>query len=82
MSTKDQLVLRSSVEPTVMEVTSDQNVWIIPPQFGLWLPAHRAHQIRMPERVSMRTIYLRRGVALTARSCAVLHIGPLLRELR
>jgi AraC-like DNA-binding protein len=65
----------------IMEVTSDQNVWIIPPHFGLWVPARTMHQISMPERVSMRTIYLRRGVAVGAPSCAVLHVGPLLREL-
>jgi transcriptional regulator GlxA family with amidase domain len=40
------------------------------------------HRIRMPRAVSMRTLYLRRGLApkLPA-ACTVLHVTPLLREL-
>src|SRR4051812_28415842 len=47
----DQLVYASC---GVMEVASDESLWIIPPQFGLWIPAGVPHRIRMPERVSMR----------------------------
>jgi AraC-like DNA-binding protein len=66
----------------LMEVSSDQSVWLIPPHFALWIPAGTQHRIHMPGPVSMRTLYLRRG--LSARSepwCAVLHVTPLLREL-
>ncbi|MBV9875217.1 MAG: AraC family ligand binding domain-containing protein, partial [Verrucomicrobia bacterium] len=31
----------------VMEVSSDHNLWKIPPHFGLWIPARTPHQIRM-----------------------------------
>jgi len=65
----------------VMEVSSGQNLWMIPPYFGLWVPARTVHQIRMPETVSMRTIYLRRGLAGLPSACRVLHVRPLLREL-
>jgi len=66
----------------LMEVSSEQSVWLIPPQFALWIPAETRHRIDMPGPVSMRTLYLREG--LSARSeprCAVLHVSPLLREL-
>jgi AraC-like DNA-binding protein len=66
----------------VMQVTAGQSYWMIPPQFAIWIPAFTTHRIRMPRAVSMRTLYLRRG--LTARvpaGCAVLHVTPLLREL-
>jgi AraC-like DNA-binding protein/mannose-6-phosphate isomerase-like protein (cupin superfamily) len=66
----------------LMEVSSDQSVWLIPPHFALWIPAGTEHRIHMPGPVSMRTLYLRAG--LCARSeprCAVLHVTPLLREL-
>ena len=75
----DQLIYAVS---GLMEVSSDQSVWLIPPHFALWIPAHTCHRIHMPGPVSMRTLYLRSG--LTARldaDCAVLHVTPLLREL-
>jgi AraC-like DNA-binding protein len=64
-----------------MEVGSGQSVWTIPPHFALWIPARTPHRIRMPERVSMRTLYLRASLTDSRDSCAVLHVGPLLREL-
>lgn len=74
----DQLVYASS---GVMEVASGQNLWILPPHFGLWIPARVQHRIRMPEPVSMRTLYLRPGLCNRWRTCAVFHVVPLLREL-
>jgi AraC-like DNA-binding protein len=66
----------------VMEVSSGQSLWKIPPHFGLWIPARTPHQIRMSEAVSMRTLYLRptrtRRLPLL---CTVLHIGSFFREL-
>src|SRR5262249_31976629 len=74
----DQLIYASR---GVMQVTSDRRLWVIPPHFGLWIPARTAHQIRMPECVSMRTLYLRPFLADLGTTCSVLHIGPFLREL-
>jgi len=66
----------------VMEVFSGQSVWLIPPHFALWIPARTYHRIRMHGAVSMRTLYLRPGLASALREgCAVLHVTPLLREL-
>jgi AraC-like DNA-binding protein len=75
----DQLIYGIS---GLMEVSSDQSMWLIPPYFALWIPATTHHRIHMPGPVSMRTLFLRSG--LTARlepRCAVLHVTPLLREL-
>ena len=65
----------------VMEVSSGHSLWKIPPHFGLWIPARTAHQIKMPEAVSMRTLYLRPAHRRLLASCTVLHIGTFLREL-
>ena len=66
----------------VMEVHSGQSVWLIPPSFGLWVPAGTQHRLRMPAAVSMRTLYLRPGlVEREDLSCVVLSVSPLLREL-
>jgi len=66
----------------VMEVSAGQSFWLIPPQFAIWIPARTTHRIRMPGAVSMRSLYLRPGLApkLPA-TCGVLHVTPLLREL-
>ncbi len=66
----------------VMEVHAGRNMWLIPPQFALWIPARTFHRIRMPAAVSMRTLYFRPGlVSRPGPGCAVLSITPLLREL-
>ncbi len=66
----------------VMEVSVGRSVWLIPPHFALWIPARTTHSIRMPEAVSMRTLYLRRGLATgLPPGCTVFHVAPLLREL-
>jgi AraC-like DNA-binding protein/mannose-6-phosphate isomerase-like protein (cupin superfamily) len=66
----------------VMEIASGQGFWLIPPHFAIWIPAGTTHKIRMPGAVSMRTLYLRPGLAprLPA-GCTVLHVSPFLREL-
>ncbi|MGA3048191.1 MAG: helix-turn-helix transcriptional regulator [Terracidiphilus sp.] len=74
----DQLIYASR---GVMEVTSGQSVWTIPPHFGLWIPARTLHEVRMPERVSMRTLYLRPALTRLTTECTVIHVGLLLREL-
>ena len=45
----------------LMEVSSDESVWLIPPHFALWIPAQTCHRIHMPGPVSMRTLYLKAG---------------------
>lgn len=74
----DQLIYASR---GIMEVTSGQSVWTIPPHFGLWIPARTLHQIYMPEPVSMRTLYLRPSLTQQAAACTVIHVGSFLREL-
>lgn len=65
-----------------MRVSSGRSFWVIPPHFGLWMPARIPHGIHMPEPVSMRTLYLRPGlVTALPPASVVLHISPLLREL-
>jgi AraC-like DNA-binding protein len=73
----DQLIYATA---GVMEVAAEQSLWLIPPQFAVWIPADVRHSIRMPGAASMRTLYLRPGLA-RGKQCAVLHVTPLLREL-
>ena len=73
----DQLIYATS---GVMEVAAAGSLWLIPPQFAAWIPARTRHAIRMPVAVSMRTLYLKPGLA-RGKTCSVLHVAPLLREL-
>jgi AraC-like DNA-binding protein len=65
----------------VMHVTAGRRVWMIPPRFGLWIPARTVHHIDMPDRVSMRTLYLRPHLVDRWTTCSVLHVRPFLRQL-
>jgi AraC-like DNA-binding protein len=66
----------------IMEVSSGQSVWMIPPQFALWIPCGTFHRIRMTGEVCMRTLYFRpRAVLRASPLCSVLCVTPLLREL-
>jgi len=66
----------------VMEVSSGQSSWLIPPHFAIWIPERMPHRIRMRGAVSMRTLYLRKTIARRMpRRCSVLQVSPLLREL-
>lgn len=75
----DQLIFATR---GLMEVISAQSVWLVPPQFALWVPAKTRHRISMQGAVSMRTLYMRPKLKVRpASACAVLHVAPLLREL-
>jgi len=66
----------------VMELSAGPGIWLIPPHFGMWIPVRTFHSIKMPGAVSMRTLYMRRGLASRLpTTCTVFHITPLLREL-
>ena len=75
----DQLIYATQ---GVMEISADQSLWLTPPHLAVWIPAGTRHRIRMPGAVSMRTLYLRRGLLpRPPKVCTVLHISPLFREL-
>jgi AraC-like DNA-binding protein len=66
----------------VMEVSAGEGIWLIPPHFAVWIPARTIHSIEMRGAVSMRTLYLRHGLAdAMPETCTVCHVTPLLREL-
>jgi len=73
----DQLIYGVS---GIMQVTAANALWVVPPQFALWIPGNTVHAIRMPGAVSMRTLYLRRGLVAKI-GCGAMGVPPLLREL-
>lgn len=65
-----------------MRVSTDDGMWMVPPQRALWMPAGVRHSIVMLSDLTMRTLYLREDATSDMpRTCRVLPISPLLREL-
>jgi len=67
----------------LMEVSTETNLWLIPPQLGLWMPPGIEHGMRAHGAVSLRTFYVnldRDRRALPERP-QVVGISPFLREL-
>lgn len=76
---KDQLVYASR---GVMTVRTTRGTWTVPTHRAVWIAAAVPHSITMSGAVAMRTLYFRpRLVARLPRSCCVVNVSPLLREL-
>jgi len=65
----------------VMSVWTEQGSWVAPPHWAVWAPAGVAHSMRFTGAASLRTLYLRPGLAGLASNSAVIAVSPLLREL-
>jgi AraC-like DNA-binding protein/quercetin dioxygenase-like cupin family protein len=76
---RDQIVYASG---GVMTVRTNEGAWVVPTHRAVWIPAKVSHTITMSGRVAMRTLYLTPRLAgALPRSCCVLNISPLIREL-
>ena len=65
----------------VMTVWTDAGTWIVPPLRAVWIPAKTPHRVSIHGAVSMRTLYLKPRLIRFSRSCCVVSVSPLLREL-
>jgi|ERR1051326_828115 AraC-like DNA-binding protein len=76
---EDQLVYASR---GVMTVRTSEGTWVVPAQRAVWIPARVPHSIVISGAVSMRTLYFRaRLIRSLPRTCRVVNVSPLLREL-
>src|SRR5262249_10279720 len=76
---RDQLIYAIS---GVMTVITAGGTWVVPPNRAVWVPAKVKHHLRLAGAVAMRTLYLRaRMVKSLPRTCCVVAVPPLLREL-
>lgn len=67
----------------VLEVSTVQGLWIIPPQRAIWIPPNTDHEVRFLTNASVRTLYIRAdAIPLQApQTPCVVKVTPLLREL-
>ena len=76
---RDQVVYASR---GVMTIRTGAATWVVPTHRAVWIPAAVPHTITMSGVVAMRTLYLKPKLArVLPRSCCVINVSPLLREL-
>ena len=59
----------------VMEVTTADGLWVVPPQRAVWLPPATDHAVRARGPVALRTLYVRPAVPRRLR-CLVPPVAP------
>ncbi|MCE8021520.1 helix-turn-helix transcriptional regulator [Halomonas sp. MCCC 1A11036] len=65
----------------LMEVSTNDGTWVVPPYSGVWIPAEKPHRVRMLG-VSTRSLYIEPQAApRLVQHCEVLVVGPLLHQL-
>lgn len=70
-----------SVTKGVATVGTRNDIWVVPPNRAMWIPAGTEHWVRYSRTLSSRSLFT--DTAISARfpdHCAVLHIDPLSRE--
>jgi AraC-like DNA-binding protein len=66
----------------VMTVDTREATWVVPPQRAVWMPPAVEHRLKASGPVELRSLYVRPDAAARMpRSCEVLEVTPLLREL-
>lgn len=65
----------------LIEVSTEDGEWVIPPDSGVWIPENTAHETRMLN-VNTRSLYIEPSAApRQSDKCEVLRVSPLLRQL-
>ncbi|WNJ99055.1 helix-turn-helix transcriptional regulator [Thalassospiraceae bacterium LMO-JJ14] len=67
----------------VMRVTTDNGVWVVPPQRAVWIPPGISHHVQAQgTALSLRSLYIRKDAHEgLPEVCCVVTVSPLLREL-
>lgn len=65
----------------VVTVWTEHGSWIVPPHWAVWAPPGVRHGLRFTGVASLRTLYVRPGVASPSSRSAIVPVSPLLREL-
>jgi len=66
----------------VMTVDTRDATWVVPPQRAVWMPPQVEHRITTKGVLELRSLYIQpRAAARMPRTCEVLEVTPLLREL-
>ena len=64
----------------VMQVSTHDGNWVVPPQRAVWIPPGVAHEVLMLG-VSTRSLYIEPGAVDLGERCQVISVSPLIRHL-
>lgn len=66
----------------IIRVYTPDNVWVIPPQYALWIPANIEHRVVSLSNVCLSTVLVEKKAAnLLGQTCFIVRVSHLLREL-
>ncbi len=66
----------------VMTVSTGEGTWVVPPQQAVWVPPGVRHEVKSATPLAMRTLYIHPATTDgLPRSCCVVTVPPLLKEL-
>lgn len=61
--------------------TADDEIWIVPPNCGVWIPGGMPHSVRATANAQLSYLFVELGAANLPEICCTLSISPLVREL-
>ena len=61
--------------------TADDEIWIVPPNCGVWIPGDTPHSVRATVNAQLSYLFAEPGAANLPKVCCTLSISPLVREL-
>lgn len=61
--------------------TADNEIWIVPPNCGVWIPGGVPHSARATENARLNYLFVEPGAANLPAECCTLSISPMVREM-
>ena len=61
--------------------TAKNEIWIVPPNCGVWIPGGVPHSARATENARLNYLFVEPGAARLPEECCTLSISPLIREM-
>ena len=65
----------------VMTVHTEYGSWVVPPHRGVWIPGGIEYRLKLSGVVALRMLYINARTRGVPKSCAVVNVTPLMREL-
>lgn len=61
--------------------TADNEIWIVPPNCGVWIPGGVPHSARATENARLNYLFVEPGAATLPEECCTLSVSPMIQEI-
>ena len=61
--------------------TADNEIWIVPPNCGVWIPGGVPHSARATENARLNYLFVEPGAATLPEECCTLSVSPMVQEI-